>query len=122
MTVCEVRSFPFPPFTIPPAFHRLTPATKIPSPPPSSSTATSTTTATPFPPVLRYVLWFHEYDDLDVGDRQLAGREWDFGVGAGMKDGCGVVKLEKEEEVGDGVVTVKMEVDEGVVKIKDEEL
>ncbi|CAD6588599.1 MAG: hypothetical protein ASARMPRED_003611 [Alectoria sarmentosa] len=54
-------------------------------------TVHQTTPSNPNPPELKYVLWFHEYDDLDVEVGELRGVGW------------GVKKEEEEEGVEMGV-------------------
>lgn len=53
------------------------------------------------------MLWFHEYDDLDVEVGELAGVTWGFKKEGGG-DGDGGVKMEMGVEIG-----VEMEMDMG---------
>ncbi|KAM0796968.1 hypothetical protein BDR22DRAFT_917004 [Usnea florida] len=92
--------------------------------PPSSCTSPSIATPTPTA-VLRYVLWFHEYDDLDVEVGELRGREWDVKEVKKEVLRVGDVKVEEEEDDRGGVVTVSVKMEEGnegvgVVKIEEE--
>lgn len=54
------------------------------------------------------MLWFHEYDDLDVEVGELADVEWSIKEEDGQEERDVVVKKEEEEEVDVGV-KVKIE-------------